>query len=352
MPTVVTAEKVPGSVLNVDADFAAYNLAGNDDTSPGQARQNVRTKVDAFLAVTGADKVRMHLTAGESHKGHRFLISTVRAYQGQRKGNRKPKNWQALRTWMETYTGELYKFSIMTTREADDSMGLVSALLPWDKNFIATADKDMRMLPGIHVDWSSYRLVKLKPDVFRLDDNELIYGPAWFWHQMLQGDTADNIPGLETHKAAPRGQVGEKTAALWLAGATNNKQAFGLVAERYEDTYGKAWGERFAEQAMLLWLRRDREADMGDFLKGLNITDRAVKAGVKAIRERVAAQLAEAAELMKLSGQQEDLPPADEKAPPRASRKPRVPKPAPDWTKPPPPFSWPVGIHYSQPIKD
>ena len=91
---------------------------------------------------------------------------------------------------------------------------------------------------------------------------------------------------------------------------------------------------------------------MGDFLKGLNITDRAVKAGVKAIRERVAAQLAEAAELMKLSGQQEDLPPADEKAPPRASRKPRVPKPAPDWTKPPPPFSWPVGIHYSQPIKD
>ncbi len=73
-----------------------------------------------------------------------------------------------------------------------------------DNVVIYTQDKDMRMLPGRHLDWVSHRLhtvsyscamdgpVEVLDSVF----SEKQYGPKWFWLQMLHGDTADNIPGL------------------------------------------------------------------------------------------------------------------------------------------------------------
>lgn len=339
MPQMVIPSPVAGSTLSIDADYACYFCAGGPDTSPGQARQIARSKFSSLQTMTGATSIRLHLTAQGSHKGHRYLIATVKPYQGKRTGH-KPKNWAALRQWLETYNGQAYKVSQMLTREADDSIAYLSSVIPHHLHFIATADKDMRQLPGMHINWATYHITEVKPDDFRVVGVDgLVYGPAWFWQQMLQGDGADDIPGLEGHPDGPRGQVGDKTAAEWIGRVNSNEEASEFVAQCYLEYYGaKDWAERFAEQAMLLWLRRDKGADMLDFTKHLPLPPAVVK-GAKAIKARVEAQLKEAAELTKLA--QQNAPAADEKAPPLASRKRVATTPQAKESKPSQPFSWP-----------
>lgn len=265
-PTIPT--KV-GRTLHFDGDYAAYYFSGNDDTPILEAQRNLERFVESKARVTGSSRITVHLTADWSDKGHRFKLATVKPYQGQRDSGRRPKNWAALRNYVER---AFPSTRLWDDREADDGVAAASFMDGWDNTAILTRDKDFRMIPGIHVGWMHERIVHLPDgkaweDSFQVlwDNDEYVwFGRQWFLLQLLQGDTADNIPGLPKVPLGKKGNqvaCGPVTAEKWLALMGPTPWA---VVLGYQAYYGEQWAEALAEQAALLWMRRTAAAD--DFL--------------------------------------------------------------------------------------
>ncbi|MDO3559430.1 phosphodiesterase [Ralstonia pseudosolanacearum] len=261
-------EVVAERTCHIDGDYLAYFAAGGDEMPVGTARRVAAERIEAFREMSGSAKALVHLTTSGSTKGERFLAATVKPYQGQRNSGRKPKNWAALRDYLENSGYVTFERLLWHDREADDGMALASfqARDPVIQTVIATKDKDMRMLAGTHIDWSHYTLTEVPKGTYELIGpyDGLVYGHKWFWLQLLQGDAADNIPGL------PRlfGKLcGEKGAAKYLDGTTCNAEAFELVSAAYQEHYGPVYEDALVEQACLLWLRGDSFANPADFIR-------------------------------------------------------------------------------------
>jgi DNA polymerase-1 len=267
-----TLPTVTGLGLHVDGDYLAYYASGNDQTTAGDARQNALDLIESFRSRVGADEVYVHMTAATSDKGLRYKIAEVKPYQSHRSGSKKPRNWAYLREFLENYTGPAFTVQIWADREADDPIGAAAfdAISgPQGYAGIATKDKDMRMMPGHHVNWSTRDLTVVAPGDYEVIGNDSkLYGLKFFYQQMLEGDRADAIPGLEFYKNTKGNLVnlGPKTAQKLLAPATTVDEAAQIVMDLYEGAYQNYWPERFVEQAALLWMRLDADADVDDFL--------------------------------------------------------------------------------------
>lgn len=259
---------LPGRVLLVDGDGLAYYCAGKDGSSVGDARRALNDKVESAARLVSAERVVILLTGSGSHKGHRYAIARRKPYQGQRANSRRPENWAALRDYL---TGNECRFpvEITYTAEADDLFGKYAYTQP-DDVVIYTQDKDMRMLPGRHLDWVTHRMhhVLWSPsgmgEMYQVESsvfNEKRYGPRWFWLQMLQGDTADNIPGLPKYLARDvLKPVGEVTAEKLLTIPMIADTYATTVAAYYRTYYENRWLVEMMEQACLLWMRREPDA--------------------------------------------------------------------------------------------
>jgi DNA polymerase-1 len=277
---------VSGFTLHMDGDYLAYYCAGNDDCEPGRARQNAMGRIDATRRLCGAESVTLHLSSAACTKANRYLIATVKAYQGQRTG-RKPKNWAYLRDVLEHYEGPNFKPKLWMTREADDGMAYCANQA---RVAISTRDKDMRMLPGLHINWMTYELTEVKRgeyDVIGTDG--LQYGRKWFYLQLLQGDTADNIPGLPKLFGK---QCGEATGQKYLASATTPENAYDFVQTAYADFYGPLWPDALAEQAALLWLRTDAQASIANVAEAFPDCPH-IKRALERLEQRVTKELNE-----------------------------------------------------------
>lgn len=289
------APKVPGLVLHVDGDGVAYYCSGDETVTSGEARIKAMNFINMKAAACGAESIVVHTTASGCQKGERYLIATVKPYQGQRKGD-KPANHAYLQDFLQTYSGPAFRAKVWSTREADDGIAACAnhAVGQASPGYIAilSDDKDLRMLPGLHVSWRytdlGCELVRVPAggfDVLRSDGKQ--YGLKWFWLQMLQGDTADHIPGLELYQAFDaKGNVvfkkmGEKTAEKMLSDCHDHKAAFDRVRELYLNAYTKyddkgkptnpdEFVDRFCEQAALLWMRLGNDASVIDFAKHPN----------------------------------------------------------------------------------
>lgn len=264
--------KVAGRTLAIDGDGLCYYCAGNDDTSAGQARINVKDKIESAMAACGAESFTIYVTASGSTKGDRFTISRAKPYQGQRSGDRRPKNWRYLRECMEA--GILGPTLFTSDREADDLFSLHSK--PGSDIVIYTQDKDMRMVPGLHLDWVTHVMVQVPFGTWSLVRNDKLYGRAWFWSQMLHGDQADNIPGLPFYtdgsilKSGPdkgklkKIKVGEKSPAVveLLPKVSSDMGALILLRDLYQTCYGSRWAVELLEQGILLWMRNDEAGSL------------------------------------------------------------------------------------------
>lgn len=263
---VQTVAKVPGRVLFIDADMLCYQCGGNDETDVATSRRILKNKIDLFLEASGAERFVLGLTGDGSTKGDRAAIAYTKPYQGQRKG-RKPKNWQYLRDYISQ--GLAGPVKTVFDREADDLAGFMAQAYG-DNSVLCSRDKDFRMLPGWHLNWDTYDLIKVEPDQFALEAGGKLYGKKWLWTQMLWGDAADNIPGLPKHPDFPRG-VGEVAAGKLLAFADDDASAAKAVAQAYKAHWGDEWADRYAEQASLLWIRRTQQAPIDEWAQFLPI---------------------------------------------------------------------------------
>lgn len=296
---------VPGRVLDVDADMVCYWAGGTDETTVQTSRMTALNKIEFMREMSGSESVVCHLTADSSTKADRRIIATVKPYQGQRKGGRKPKNWGYLRDFFTNYKGPLFTTKVWATREADDGICYAAHAKPvplgtTPNRVIASADKDMRMIPGWHIDWNTGEMVEVPMGAFEVWNkaHDKLYGHKWFWMQMLQGDTADNIPGLPMLEGKP---VGPKRAEKLLADVHDNHSAFDTVSCAYQLEYGEHWAARFVEQGLLLWMRRDAQAsvwDLSNFLLPLAHSEvQALSYEVTQVEQRIKEAYAQAQSL-------------------------------------------------------
>ncbi len=262
LPQTELRPVLPSTELHADGDYLAYYFAGNDETSIGAARRNLTDCIQNVERIVGAGGRRiMHLSSHDTTKADRFAIATVKPYQGQRDSGRKPKNWEALRSWLET--GDLPKGwgrAVWRDREADDGVAaacrfaIASNRLPG----IFSRDKDFRMIPGLHVDFLTFDTINVPETCWAKTVDGKLFGRKWFWQQLLTGDSADNIPGIPG--------VGEVAATKLLADAHDTTSAFDVCMDAYGSKYGDAVHDRILEQAALLWLRTDNAASLDNVL--------------------------------------------------------------------------------------
>lgn len=198
---------VPGRVIHIDGDILAYNCAGNDETPATIARRNLLQRIENLKFYAGAGRAVVHCTHQASTKGNRFDIAKTQPYQGQRKHSRRPKNWQYLREVLEEHAGGYFqgnKYMLWEDREADDGMSIAAweaeAKGESDLCVISSGDKDLRQLPGWYVDWNTGEFLKRQHNVLPAlaAENKHRCQGLWFLvYQLLVGDDADFIPGIE-----------------------------------------------------------------------------------------------------------------------------------------------------------
>jgi len=288
-------EIVPGRTLLVDGDYLAYFCGGNreKETPVGTSRQFARERILRQKEMTGCEKICIHLTDNASDKGQRFAVATVKPYQGNRKpGTEKPLNWAFLRDWMQSGCDGLVKVKTWADREADDGATYHAMVLGPDLSVLTIADKDWRMSPGIHLDWTTWAVTHVPKGTWRIDGTDgHMHGDAFFWYQLLRGDQADHIPGLPfCVLQGKRKQLGEVTAKKYIDRVNNSTEAFTLVGALYRTAYPDEWQDRLAEQMCLLWMRRGSTAALDDCLDWLGpVVEKFMRPAFNRLEQRLAA---------------------------------------------------------------
>jgi hypothetical protein len=316
--------KVKGRIVHIDADFLAYQVTaekddGSDNKTYEDMQHNAEVAVQTLCDLAAADDVHLHLTPSTSDKGGRYLQAIQRPYQGNREDKPKPRYLGIMREWLaKRYQGTLHQFC-----EADDGMSSsqYKALADGNHNLsiIASKDKDLSMVPGLHLDWDTGEIINCAGQFGYVNLIERVstggaktkklkgFGQKFFWAQMLIGDTADNIQGLpavpgsvmnfikptaaiskaedilrspnsnDAQKAKAQSVLDERksaacgpaTAILLLDQMHSNAEAFKCVKKLYQ-MHGEHtgfvhhktgdpvhWGHVLASEAKLLWMRRE-----------------------------------------------------------------------------------------------
>lgn len=314
---------VPGRTVHVDADFLAYQVTaekadGTDTKTWDDMKHNAEVAVETLRGLAAAERVHLHLTPSSSNKGGRYDLAIIKEYQGNREDDTKPRHLSTMRNWLASrYTGTMHEMC-----EADDGMSSYqyAALAAGDgnKSIIASKDKDLRMVPGLHLDWTTGEITDATEfGSIVLHEHTSAsgavtktikgYGQKFFWAQMLTGDAADNISGLprvsgrimnevrptqavqkdkllladhstppwkaakaiERLEARKAAQCGPVLAYELLENLNDNRACFNAVKALYR-LYGEEtgfthwrtgdvvpWGRVFVSEAQLLWMRKD-----------------------------------------------------------------------------------------------
>lgn len=273
---------VAGRVLQDDTDFVCYQCACLDEPL-NTAFKNVMNNLDYARRMAGAETVNMHLTMGL--KGGRAEMATVQPYQEKRNAKKNPElayRVGQLRELLANHKSSKFIPVVNIMQEADDSLRQMQFARIQEhgveSSVIRSGDKDLWFAEGLHMDDSGrfYTVDGYGKTEYREVGNvkpKLIgQGTSWFWHQMVMGDTADNIPGLPmlsgrlanrylpTKTYNPKRKAlacGEAKAVAMLKGVTTEQEAAQRVMEAYQEHYGMIEGaEMLVEQAFLLWIRK------------------------------------------------------------------------------------------------
>tara|TARA_R110002096_G_scaffold110795_4_gene241971 strand:+ start:3365 stop:4363 length:999 start_codon:yes stop_codon:yes gene_type:complete len=284
-------------VLQYDADFSCYETADMEVPAANNFK-NLLDLLNMKRVTAGAGLINCFITLG--YKSGRDTMATVKPYQENRDPDAPIKvRVRELRHLLANYESEHIKVIVGHFFEADDLMcqeqeAMIAAGRIED-SVLMSGDKDLWMVQGYHADprtgrqWlvsgfggTEYREVgNVKPKLVGT-------GTSWFWHQMIMGDRADNIPGLEKldnttldrylplkskkPRKAGSGACGEAKAVAILLDAKSDVEAGRRVFEAYQEYYGAHTITRMVEQAYLLWMQRnDNLWDCVDFLQSVGL---------------------------------------------------------------------------------
>lgn len=353
-------DMVFGREMHIDGDSAAYKCSGKDGTPLTTCKKRFSQFIEDKRLAAGAEFVNLCFTGGDGSKGGRYTTAVTKPYQETRVGTQRPENLPELRAWaLNEYAGKAMDITdflesegynyftgnirvLETSEEADDTMTQLHQIFKdkglHDLSVICAEDKDLFMNDGLFLDWSTHELRDCPTPYGHIEHyqtpsgtNKIIgAGKAFFFAQLLTGDTADNIPGLPyftsalaatcfpsselreqkrryTEQTMPSGKaltptqseaVKEKISKLvastkskscgpvavleYLEECRTEREAFDKVLRAYCAYYGKdeevynphteqteIWQplDFMIEQGRLLWMRRYFGEDVTDYFK-------------------------------------------------------------------------------------
>lgn len=170
---------------------------------------------------------------------YRMTVATILPYKGNRDKAHKPVHAAEIKAMMR----KEYNCIVSDGEEADDRIG-IDHYRTWVNDphgsVIATIDKDLDMIPGLHYNF-------VKGSSYEVTPERAMW---YFYRQLLTGDRTDNIPGLEG--------VGPARAEKILAGSPSlgELDLWRTVSRAYADRYPEDWQSRILEVGRLLWIRR------------------------------------------------------------------------------------------------
>lgn len=260
---------VQGRTLILDSDFPCYQAAATVKKLE-TALTRFQTLVETEVFVTGAEMVRVHLTPRGCSKCRRYDYPTVKPYQGQRSGP-KPVLLEPLRQAIATHPWpEHWSVFSWMDREADDGM-MLDSFTHGDSGVIVSGDKDLRITPHPYWEIAEGRLDIIEDRFGWIKPSEteggtkkvLGHGTKFFWCQMLMGDSADNVQGIQKFRGKLCGPV-----AAWdiLRNVQSEDEAANLVLRAYADI-----GQDFLAEAQCLWLRRSLDDCAFKYLSELDL---------------------------------------------------------------------------------
>lgn len=169
------------------------------------------------------DKDQYHLLLS-GPGNYREKIATYRPYKGNRDPEHKPVHYQAIRD----YLTQQWDAAVVTGHEADDEASLLAHRFKKRrlKYIIASIDKDLHQIPGVHYDYRIKQHITIPEDEARIV----------LWRQALSGDATDNIPG-----ACGIGAVkAQKLVETWIDMGVDDLDLWMNVLSTYQTAAGKA----------------------------------------------------------------------------------------------------------------
>lgn len=224
------------TIVICDADSILYSTSySNKDKSLEEAIENMDFFITQIASACNAESILLCLTKGPNYRDQ---FAVTKPYKGNRKDREYPIYYQELRAHMK----DKWKAWIQLGFEADDLIFI--ARTEYSKRYLgrriilATNDKDCLQYPGIYIDYRKMLFNQISEKQAQKS----------FWEQMIVGDTADNITGIEGS--------GPKAAELILVNADLKGEEYSEVVLRaYIKKYGEKHGiERFYESYKLLKL--------------------------------------------------------------------------------------------------
>lgn len=267
---------VPGRTLILDGDGPAYRAASTVKTLPTALRRYVTLVLEAMY-LANCDRVRIHLTAKGSHKAHRKHYPTVWPYQDKRSGKPKPALLEPLRELVYRAIQDGHEMipanwwcELHSYWEADDGI-IMDGVQYGDSCVVMSEDKDMRLTSAPYFEMSTgltdyidgrYGWVKEKyTDAGNL--KVIGHGTKFFWAQMLMGDKADRVRGLEKLDGK---LVGEAAALRFIMPIQDESEAANAVLQAYARNKQNPLAE-----AECLWLRRSHLDSAHRYLSELDL---------------------------------------------------------------------------------
>lgn len=246
---------IAGRTLIMDGDGPAYRAAATTKSLPAAIRK-YHSDMLTQMFMTESEFITVHLTASGGDKNGRGRVLAAKPYQGNRKGKDKPPLLEPLRraltlpeNWLPNMTTRLH-FDI----EADDGM-IIEAYQLKEDGVIWSDDKDLRLTPYLY--YEQKLGIVTGPETpghirkaFTPAGQLKIEGRAdkFFWCQMLMGDTADNVQGIQKLS-------GKLCGPAMAYDALADIHTLPDIANFVVDSY-RAINQNVLAEAWLLWLLR------------------------------------------------------------------------------------------------
>jgi len=269
-----------GLHLNIDGDILVYKACAvmNDDTD--SARKGIAKLLAKQVATltrdAGADDYTMFLTTKLNFRDH-----FVNDYKFNRDKTVRPINLK----WAQMWAYQNLNSLIHKYMEADDLLGSHQT----SKTIIHSTDKDLRQVPGLHMDDATRKVFTIG-DMGKLEDRgDKIYfeGTIGLYFQLLTGDSTDYIVGcgqrnMVTIKSGPnkgtkklkRQGVGAGAAKDLILRVLMNaamqkksdeeakRMVLDMIAREYRKIFGDAGMTMLEIQANLLYMIREQHGNI------------------------------------------------------------------------------------------
>ena len=224
----------------IDADTPVFAVAlVSEDVDEALAKHRLDKTINDIIISSGASEAALFVSGVDN-----FRKQICPSYKEHRKDKPVPKYREMLRQHLikewNAFECEGY--------EADDACGIYQS----DDTIICGIDKDLLQIPGKHYQWPIIRKgVTVRPELYHNISEE--QGMRNFFTQMLTGDVADNIKGIQG--------VGVKRATEMLKDFFTEEEMYLRCLDAYtqdEETDENIEYEtiRFKENLDLLWIWR------------------------------------------------------------------------------------------------